>query len=295
MLASSITNARHPGAFQAACACPIASRTRVVARAAEIPDAVKAQMQAAMQDPAMAEKMKQMQEAMARPEVQQQMAEMQAYMQNQQVQQRMQALREDPEFKQMFQEIQSGGMGALMKYMNDPKVLEKIGERLGDVQVQVPPPGAAAAAAGAAAAASAGRPAAADVPDIDNLIDAAKYGDLEAVEDFIAIGKDVNAGDEEQRTPLHYACGFNHLEIAKMLIGEGANLEVTDSKGNTPLHYAAGYGRPQLVELLLASGANGAAKNSNGNTPMDLATTDERNPLNQTPEIMEKLRAATFA
>lgn len=33
-----------------------------------------------------------------------------------------QALREDPEFKQMFAEIQSGGMGALMKYMNDPKV-----------------------------------------------------------------------------------------------------------------------------------------------------------------------------
>lgn len=33
----------------------------------------------------------------------------------------LQALREDPEFKQMFAEIQSGGMGALMKYMNDPK------------------------------------------------------------------------------------------------------------------------------------------------------------------------------
>lgn len=32
-----------------------------------------------------------------------------------------QALRDDPEFKQMFEEIQSGGMGALMKYMNDPK------------------------------------------------------------------------------------------------------------------------------------------------------------------------------
>jgi hypothetical protein len=61
------------------------------------------------------------------------------------------------------------------------QVLAKIGERLGDVQVQVPPAGAAAAAAV--------RPPAADVPDIDNLIDAAKYGDLEAVEDFIAIGK----------------------------------------------------------------------------------------------------------
>lgn len=65
------------------------------------------------------------------------------------------------------------------------QVLAKIGERLGDVQVQVPPPGAAAAAAGA-------RPPAADVPEIDNLIDAAKYGDLEAVEDFIAIGKVCN-------------------------------------------------------------------------------------------------------
>lgn len=254
---------------------------------AEVPDAMKEQMAKAMQDPAVAERMKQMQEAMSRPEMQQQMAEMQAYMQNQQVQQRMQALREDPEFKQMFAEIQSGGMGALMKYMNDPKVLAKIGERLGDVQVQVPPAGAAAAAAV--------RPPAADVPDIDNLVDAAKYGDLEAVEDFIAIGKDVNTGDAEQRTPLHYACGFNHLEIAKMLIDEGAKLEVMDSKGNTPLHYAAGYGRPQLVELLLASGANAAAKNGNGNTPMDLAITDERNPLNQAPEVMEKLRAATLA
>jgi hypothetical protein len=68
------------------------------------------------------------------------------------------------------------------------QVLAKLGERLGDVQVQVPPPGAAAAAA-AAAAGGAQRPPAADVPEIDNLFDAAKYGDLEAVEDFIAIGK----------------------------------------------------------------------------------------------------------
>jgi len=49
-------------------------------------------------------------------------------------------------------------------------MLAKIGERLGDVQVQVPPPGAAAAAAGGAP-----RPPAAAVPDIDNLFDAAKW------------------------------------------------------------------------------------------------------------------------
>lgn len=108
--------------------------------------------------------MKQMQEMMSKPEMQQQLAEMQAYMQNQQMQQRMQELRNDPEFKSMFEEIQKGGMGALMKYMNDPKVLAKIGERVGDVEVQ-PPPAAAAAAPSSLGA---------NVPEIDNLFDAAR-------------------------------------------------------------------------------------------------------------------------
>jgi hypothetical protein len=35
----------------------------------------------------------------------------------------------------MFEDIQKGGMGALMKYMNDPRVLAKLGSKLGDVAV----------------------------------------------------------------------------------------------------------------------------------------------------------------
>lgn len=252
----------------------------VSAKAADMTPEMREQMAKAMQDPAMQQRMKQMQEMMSRPEMQQQMAEMQAYMQNQQLQQRMQELRNDPEFKSMFEEIQSGGMGALMKYMNDPRVLAKIGEKIGDV----PPPTAAAAAPASAAAA------AANVPEIDNLFDAARYGDLEAVEDFIAIGKDVNAADKESRTPLHYASGFDHPEIAQMLIDEGAKLEAQDSKGNTPLHYAAGYGRAQLVELLLTAGSNASAKNIDGQTPYELVLANERNPLNANLPVMDKLR-----
>ncbi|KAF6244135.1 hypothetical protein COO60DRAFT_1650840 [Scenedesmus sp. NREL 46B-D3] len=223
---------------------------------------MKQQMAQAMQDPAVAERMRQMQEMMSKPEMQQQMAEMQAYMQNQQLQQRMQELKDDPEFKEMFADIQKGGMGALMKYMNDPRVLAKLGSRLGDVQV--PTPGAGAAAGAAAAAAPPPAAAAAGV-EIDNLFDAAKYGDIEAVEDFIAIGKDVSAGDNEARTPLHYA----------------AATTTRRSPANTPLHYAAGYGRPQLAELLLARGADAAAKNE----------LDERNPLTKEPAVLEKLKA----
>ena len=46
------------------------------------------------------------------------------------------------------------------------------------------------------------------------------------MEDFIAVGKDVNESDEEDRTPLHYAVAYNHAEIVDELIANGANLEV---------------------------------------------------------------------
>eukprot|EP00955_Chlamydomonas_euryale_P105159 365619-Chlamydomonas_euryale.AAC.1 len=55
-----------------------------------------------------------------------------------------------------------------------------------------------------------GAAAAAEGPEVRNLFDAAKYGDMEAVEDFLAIGRDVNSADDEKRTPLHYACAYAH-------------------------------------------------------------------------------------
>lgn len=62
----------------------------------------------------------------------------------------------------MFEEMQRGGMQAMMKYMNDPKWLAKVGEKLGDVDM---PTGNVAAPASAPSASA---------PEISNLIDAAK-------------------------------------------------------------------------------------------------------------------------
>ena len=53
-----------------------------------------------------------------------------------------------------------------------------------------------------------------------------RYGDLEAVEDFIAVGKDVNESDQDGRTALHYAVAYNHADIAAELLSNGASLEV---------------------------------------------------------------------
>lgn len=38
----------------------------------------------------------------------------------------------------MFEDIQKNGMGAMMKYWNDPQMLAKLGQKIGDVP-QAPP------------------------------------------------------------------------------------------------------------------------------------------------------------
>jgi soluble cytochrome b562 len=106
----------------------------------------------------MAEKMKQMQQAMKNPAVQAQMEEMQSAMANPALQQKLATLKDDPEFKGMFEDIQTNGMGALLKYMNDPNMLRKLGSRMGDVA----PAASAAPVAGAAPA------------EVSDLFDAAR-------------------------------------------------------------------------------------------------------------------------
>ena len=73
-------------------------------------------MQEAASNP---ELMKAVEERMQNPEVQQEMAAMNAMMSDPAVMQRIASLREDPDLAPMFEEIKTGGMAAMMKYMND--------------------------------------------------------------------------------------------------------------------------------------------------------------------------------
>ncbi|GFH07851.1 ankyrin repeat domain-containing protein 2, partial [Haematococcus lacustris] len=100
-----------------------------------------------------------------------------AVMGNPALQARMQELRKDPEFAGFWSELQTGGMQALMKYYNDPAFLAKLSSKLGD---RCRLPGLACCLVLVPAAGP---------PEVKDLFDAAKYGDTEAVEDFIAIGK----------------------------------------------------------------------------------------------------------
>lgn len=57
-----------------------------------------------------------------------------------------------------------------------------------------------------------------------------RYGDLEAAEDLIYVGKDINQRDEEQRTPLHYAIAYDNPEVWAELIQAEADLSAVVRK-----------------------------------------------------------------
>ena len=122
----------------------------------------------------------------------------------------------------------------------------------------------------------------------ETLHKACEKGNIEAVKQFLADGADVNAKDEDGKTPLDYAEGetavllrkhggktsywfkagesihiatvAGHIEAVKQHLAAGADVDVKDDGESTPLHYAAFEGHKEIVELLIAKGADVNAK-----------------------------------
>ena len=66
---------------------------------------------------------------------------------------------------------------------------------------------------------------------------------------------DVNAIDDDDCTPLHYAAQNGHREVEKLLIANKADVNARDGDGNTPLYMTAQKGQAKVVKLLLAKKA----------------------------------------
>ena len=106
-------------------------------------------------------------------------------------------------------------------------------------------------------------------------------GEVQRVEELLARGCDVNTGDGEGLTPLHYAAELNQVCVIDALGGVhggkgggkgGLNVNAQDKYGWSPLHSAAHQGNTDAVQALLKLGADGTLTDKYGKTPLHYAS-----------------------
>jgi ankyrin repeat protein len=136
-------------------------------------------------------------------------------------------------------------------------------------------------------------------PDI-SIHNAAERGNIEAVKQHLAAGADVNAKNEDSKTPLDRATGLlvlgrnaetsdllrkhggkhgviigaaagGDIEAVKEFLAADTDVNAKGMTGWTPLHHAAVHGHKEIAELLIAAGADVNAKDDIGRTPLNEA------------------------
>ena len=83
------------------------------------------------------------------------------------------------------------------------------------------------------------------------LIEAAKAGDIPAIEQLLTAGADVNVRDEHGWTALHWSAGKGNVAMVKLLLERGANVASKGRDNRTALLVARAARRFEIVELLL--------------------------------------------
>ncbi|KAF4040597.1 Ankyrin repeats (many copies) [Phytophthora infestans] len=98
---------------------------------------------------------------------------------------------------------------------------------------------------------------------------AVKAGDVTKLHNLLESGVNLDVKDEDERTPLHWACATGRLDVAEFLLERAkTTVNVQDDAGWTPLMSAASAGHGDIVGLLLSKGADANLPNENGQIPL---------------------------
>jgi ankyrin repeat protein len=107
--------------------------------------------------------------------------------------------------------------------------------------------------------------------NIATLDDAARLGNVKAVNEFLDKGAKIDEHDVDGYTALHWAAYAGQLETVKVLLERGADIEAPDNGKLTPLMVAVCYLHPNVTEYLLEKRAKVNALDQVGWTALDYA------------------------
>jgi fucose 4-O-acetylase-like acetyltransferase len=103
-----------------------------------------------------------------------------------------------------------------------------------------------------------------------NIHEAVVKGDLEAVQQYIKSGNDLDVKEQMGGSnALTTAAVFGKTEIARLLIDAGADVNMVNNEGSTALHSAAFFCRTEIVNALLENGVDKNIKNKSGSTALE--------------------------
>ena len=85
----------------------------------------------------------------------------------------------------------------------------------------------------------------------EQLLNAAKVGDVSTIRRLVAEGADVNVSGPRGFSPLQWAAHHGHVDAVRVLVEAGAEVEAPAADGVRPLYLAAEGGHLAVVKTLV--------------------------------------------
>lgn len=122
------------------------------------------------------------------------------------------------------------------------------------------------------------------------ILEAARSGKVETIENLVAKGVSINEKDRMGTTPLGLAVLFNHSKAVQKLIQLGADPNLRGPDGSVAVQGAAFFGLEDSLKALIEGGADLNMRNAEGLTALDIAAA----PWNEEIEEMMKFVGGMF-
>ncbi|MFK2796470.1 ankyrin repeat domain-containing protein [Bacillus cereus] len=100
------------------------------------------------------------------------------------------------------------------------------------------------------------------------LLAATEKNETNTIISLLKQGSNINATDNQGRTPLMIATYKNDVKTAKMLIESGADVNIQDDMKNNPFLYAGAEGYLDILKLTIDAGADPTITNRYGGTAL---------------------------